>query len=169
MGAHTILVEGEISYQPPVGDEKHKVRTHAQMREVLIKLAPQADVIIMSAAVSDFRPEIRSEEKIKRGKALQLTLVPTGDILAEIGKNKKKGQVVVGFALESQNLEEVAREKLDRKNLDIIVGNTLDAPGSDFIDGFILDRNGNLTEFKGRHKAEVASALFEKIAEFLGA
>jgi len=169
MGAHTILVEGEISYKPPVGDEKHKVRTHAQMREVLIKLAPQTDVIIMSAAVPDFRPEIRNEEKIKRGKALELTLVPTCDILAEIGKNKKKGQVVVGFALESRNLEEIAREKLVRKNLDIVVGNTLEAPGSDFLNGFILDRQGELREFKGTHKAEVASVLFEKIAEFLGA
>ena len=94
--------------------------------------------------------------------------MPTGDILAEIGKNKKEGQVLVGFALESKNLEEIAREKLSRKNLDIIVGNTVEAPGSDVLDGFILDKKGDVRKFKGAHKAEVASAIFEKIVEFLG-
>lgn len=168
LGAYTILVEGEISYVSPVGDEKHRVRTHSQMRDAMMKLSPEADVIIMSAAVSDFRPEARSEEKIKRGNTLELTLVPTGDILAEIGKNKKEGQVLVGFALESKNLEEIAREKLSRKNLDIIVGNTVEAPGSDVLDGFILDKKGDVRKFKGAHKAEVASAIFEKIVEFLG-
>ncbi len=167
LGAKTILVEGEISVSPPHGDEKVKVRTHDEMESALKNLAPKADIVIMCAAVSDFKPARKSGSKIKRGKPLTLELEPTSDILREIAQEKRGDQIFVGFALESGDIEKKAAEKLKKKGVDIIVGNTLDAPGSDRIDGVIIDRKGNKTRIEGLHKAEVASLVFDYIANLL--
>ena len=109
----------------------------AQMREALLARFGRASITIMTAAVSDFAPAEVAEQKIKRDGALKLDLQPTADILAELGSSARPGQLLIGFAAETQNLVENARGKLERKHLDAIVLNDVSRPGL----GFGSERN----------------------------
>ncbi|MBN2683306.1 MAG: bifunctional phosphopantothenoylcysteine decarboxylase/phosphopantothenate--cysteine ligase CoaBC [Bacteroidales bacterium] len=142
----------------------------SQMLEETKKLANKADVCIMAAAVADYTPETFSEGKLKKkDNNLQINLIPTADIAAEIGKKKKKNQILVGFALENENEKENAFSKLTRKNLDFIVLNSLNDKGAGF--GFdtnkitIIDKNNKIDEFELKHKREVANDIINKITE----
>jgi len=105
------------------------VETAAQMQEALQQVAPGADVVIMAAAVADFRPVPIAEGKWKKEDGVpQIVLEATPDILAELGKNKPAGQILVGFAAETSNLLANAKGKLERKNLDIVVANDVSQP-----------------------------------------
>ena len=109
------------------------VETAGQMQETLESLHTTADVIIMSAAVADFRPVTSVDGKIKKHDGVpQIVLEPTPDILAGLGARKRQGQVLVGFAAETSDLERNALDKLTRKNLDMIVANDVSAPGVGF-------------------------------------
>lgn len=109
------------------------VETAQQMHEAVAGVCGLADVVVMTAAVADFRPEVFVENKLKKDQGVpQITLVPTPDILAYLGSTKPAGQILVGFAAETENLLENARGKLERKNLDLIVANDVSAPGVGF-------------------------------------
>jgi phosphopantothenoylcysteine decarboxylase/phosphopantothenate--cysteine ligase len=132
-GARVILVSGPASLPEPLGVATVRVKSALEMRDAVLALADEADIVIKSAAVSDYRPENPAEHKIKKTEGgVLLEMVRNPDILLELGKRKRSGQVLVGFAAETQNLEAYAREKLEKKNLDLIVANLVGKPDSGF-------------------------------------
>ncbi len=131
-GAHVTLI---TTVRRPVvnGVEVVDVETADQMRNAVQRVAAQANVVVMAAAVADFRPVVSSVEKIKKEVgAPTIVLEPTVDILAELGATKRPGQLLIGFAAETCNVEENALSKLQRKNLDFIVANDVSAENVGF-------------------------------------
>jgi phosphopantothenoylcysteine decarboxylase/phosphopantothenate--cysteine ligase len=128
-----------------------------------------ADVTIMSAAVADFKPKKVATEKIKKhNQPSVIELQPTTDILAKLGKEKKPHQLLIGFALETENEVENATKKLSNKNLDMIVLNSLRDKGAGFGTDTnkvtLIDRNRKVTEYALKTKAEVAADILEAVA-----
>jgi phosphopantothenoylcysteine decarboxylase/phosphopantothenate--cysteine ligase len=149
------------------------VESAAEMEAAVLALADGADIVVMAAAVADFRPKVAADQKIKKdGGAPEIVLEPTPDILAELGRRKRPGQVLVGFAAETADLLANAASKLERKRLDLIVANDVSAPGV----GFEYDTNavtvlaagGSTTTLSLRTKAEVARAVVDAAAGLLG-
>jgi phosphopantothenoylcysteine decarboxylase/phosphopantothenate--cysteine ligase len=131
-GASVTLVS-TVERPVPPGVEVVRVETAAQMQEAMERIAPVSDVVIMSAAVADFRPVRAAEGKIKKHHGVpQIELEPTPDILAGLGARKPAGQVLVGFAAETSDLAANATGKLERKHLDLIVANDVSAPATGF-------------------------------------
>ncbi|MBC7357570.1 MAG: bifunctional phosphopantothenoylcysteine decarboxylase/phosphopantothenate--cysteine ligase CoaBC [Desulfacinum sp.] len=171
-GAHVDLVTGPTHLPDPPFLTTHRVKTAREMDTAVCGLAAAADVIVMSAAVSDYRPEEEAPQKLKKSdRDLTIRLVRTPDILAGVGAAKKPGQVVVGFAAETENLLENASEKLRKKNLDFIVANDLTQPGSGFRCDTnqvkILDRAGNVEALPCLSKEEVARRILDRIATLM--
>jgi phosphopantothenoylcysteine decarboxylase/phosphopantothenate--cysteine ligase len=126
------------------------------------------DLIVMCAAVADYKPEHADMEKVsKQNKTRAISLIPTQDILFEMGRRKTKKQLLVGFALETTNELEHAKEKLQRKNLDMIVLNSLNDEGAGFGHDTnkisIIDSKHNIKEFPLKQKSEVAKDIVEEI------
>ncbi len=136
-GALVTLVSGPTALTPPPVEEFVPVVTCAQMREAMLARFAKASITIMTAAVADFTPVKVEGEKMKRDGVLKLEFQPTADILAELGSKRARGQLLIGFAAETQNLVENARGKLERKHLDAIVLNDVSLPGL----GFGSERN----------------------------
>jgi len=131
-GAEVYLVYGNISVTIPYYlKEAVFAQSAKEMKKAVDKLAPDMDVIIMAAAVSDFAPAKPAKDKIKKTDKLILELHQTPDILAGLGKNKKAKQKLIGFAAETENLTINAKTKLEKKNLDMIVANLLSVSGRD--------------------------------------
>jgi len=135
-GARVLLVSGPTALTPPGAAEITPVESAEQMRDAVLNLLPQATVVIKTAAVSDYRAKSASPQKIKRKGPITLELEPTPDILKEISL-RKQSQIVVGFAAETENVLENARQKLAAKQLDAIVVNDVSREGI----GFDSDRN----------------------------
>jgi phosphopantothenoylcysteine decarboxylase/phosphopantothenate--cysteine ligase len=171
-GAEVILVSGPTTLQKPAkseGIELINVVTASEMREEVLKNLKRATIVIMAAAVSDYRPADISPEKIKKsGSNVSLDLTETPDILTEIGKDKGN-RIVVGFAAETENLESNAMLKLKRKNLDIIVANDVSDPDAGFeVDTnvvTIIDKNNEVTPLPRMSKKEVSYRILDKIAK----
>src|SRR5206468_3628464 len=122
-GARVVLISGPVSLAPPPGAEVVQGRTADQMRDAVLAKLESATVIVNCAAVADFRPAVSASQKIKKaGAALCISLEPTPDILAELGKIRGN-RLLVGFAAETENLAEYARRKLETKNCDMVVAN----------------------------------------------
>lgn len=172
-GADVTLVSGPTNIEiAHTAIRLIKVISASQMYDATIAAFPGNQVTIMSAAVADFTPEEKAEKKIKKENALNaIRLVPTKDILASAGKLKKKYQILVGFALETDQEIENAQKKLHNKNLDIIVLNSLNDRGAGFGVATnkitILDKAGNQVKFGLKPKREVASDILDKIAELI--
>jgi phosphopantothenoylcysteine decarboxylase / phosphopantothenate---cysteine ligase len=171
-GAEVILVSGPVTLSAPINVKVLKVRTAEEMAETVFSLAEQADIIIKTAAVSDYRPKEVANQKIKKGdEEMVLTLQKNPDILRELGRRKKTHQILVGFAAETQELEMNAGKKLAEKNLDIIVGNLVNHPGS----GFGTDtnqvtlffRNSTKEQLPAMEKDAVAHLLLDRVKELL--
>jgi len=135
-GARVLLVSGPTALTPPGAAEVTRVESAEQMRDAVLDLLPQASIVIKTAAVSDYRAKSASVQKIKRKGPIALELEPTADILKEIS-GRKQSQIVVGFAAETENVLENARQKLAAKHLDAIVVNDVSREGI----GFDSDRN----------------------------
>jgi phosphopantothenoylcysteine decarboxylase / phosphopantothenate---cysteine ligase len=135
-GARVMLISGPTALTPPGAAELTRVESTEQMRDAVLNLLPQATIVIKTAAVSDYRPKAPSVQKIKRRGPLTLELEATPDILKEIAL-RKESQIVVGFAAETANVLESARQKLVAKALDAIVVNDVSREGV----GFDSDRN----------------------------
>ncbi|WP_276847646.1 bifunctional phosphopantothenoylcysteine decarboxylase/phosphopantothenate--cysteine ligase CoaBC [Faecalibaculum rodentium] len=132
LGAETVLITGPVSLAAPSGMEVVPVVSAREMFEA-VKARQDADIFVLAAAVSDFRPKVVSDQKIKkRNAALVTELEPNPDILAWLGEHKRPRQKLVGFAMETQNLEENARHKLEAKHCDLLVANDLFVPGAGF-------------------------------------
>lgn len=133
-GLETVLVSGPVALTPPEGLSGFvKVDTAAEMAEAMKREALSADYIVMCAAVADYRPAKAAELKLKKKTdAMVLELEPTEDVLLSLGKAKREGQVLIGFAAETNSIEEYALDKLKRKNLDWIAANRVGVPGEGF-------------------------------------
>ena len=168
-GAEVTLVSGPVTLQTPHPAIKRiDVESAAEMYEAANEHFPKADITILSAAVADFTPRVTADKKIKRkGDSLKLELQPTQDIAAALGAVKKDGQVLVGFALETDNELCNAREKMERKNFDLIVLNSLQDKGAGFrVDTnkvTVIDRKGGLTAFDVKPKKQVAEDIIQCI------
>lgn len=166
-GAHVDLVTGPTTLADPAFVTTHRVTTAREMERVVRSLAPEAHMVVMAAAVSDYRPEDTAPQKIKKGDDLVVRLVRNPDILAELGKEKKPGQILVGFAAETEQLLQNATEKLRKKNLDFIVANDLTQPGAGFRCDTnvvkILDRAGAVEELPCLSKEETARRIIDRI------
>jgi phosphopantothenoylcysteine decarboxylase / phosphopantothenate---cysteine ligase len=136
-GARVILVSGPTDLKVPEGVDWVPVRTTEQMHRAVRERTAEANIVVMAAAVSDYRPAATHEQKMKRSDGgLTLTLEPTPDILAELGR-EKGNRVIIGFAAETNNVAENARGKLARKSADLIVANDVTQKGA----GFDTDTN----------------------------
>jgi phosphopantothenoylcysteine decarboxylase/phosphopantothenate--cysteine ligase len=164
-GARVLLISGPTSLTPPGAAELTRVESTEDMRDAVLKLLPQASVVIKTAAVSDYRPKAEASQKMKRKGAMTLELEATPDILKEISL-KRSSQIVVGFAAETENVLENARQKLVAKNLDAIVVNDVSREGV----GFDSDRNAvtiitrdEVVEVPETSKWEVAQRVLDQV------
>jgi phosphopantothenoylcysteine decarboxylase / phosphopantothenate---cysteine ligase len=128
-GAKVILVSGPTALHPPSHCEVVKVTTADQMREVVLKRMVEATVVVKAAAVADYRPAVVSEQKLKRTGPMTLELTPTEDILAEVVRRRRAGQLIIGFAAETNDSMANGRAKLAAKGADAIVVNDVTADG----------------------------------------
>lgn len=173
-GAEVTIVTGPVSLPTPRGEVRRiDVESAEEMLERAREIFATADIGIFSAAVADYRPEVRAESKIKReGKErLSLSLVRNPDIAATLSEGKRESQFFVGFALETNHEHENALKKLERKNLDMIVLNSLQDKGAGFGTDTnkisLLYRNGEEKRFPLKSKIEVAEDIADAISEFL--
>ena len=146
------------------------VETAQQMLDAVSQHAPSSDVVVMTAAVADFRPVRAAEGKIKKHKGIpEITLEPTPDILASLGSSKPAGQTLVGFAAETDDVLANAKSKLERKNLDMIVANDVSAPGVGFGHDTnavsILLANGQQIQVALADKHTVATAVLDSVVK----
>ena len=138
MGANVILVSGPVQLEKIEGIQTIDVTSALDMFEAIKQNADKADYIIMAAAVSDYRPENIAEHKIKKSDdTIEMTFVKNPDILAYLGQCKTKKQIICGFAMETQDLDKNAKEKLEKKNCDMLIANNLFVSGA----GFQTDTN----------------------------
>ena len=148
------------------------IESAKEMFDACLQNADAMDVIVMAAAVADYKPESPSSQKIKKqNNSLTISLTGTDDILETLGKRKKNGQVLAGFALETSNELENAKEKLSKKNLDFIVLNSLNDKGAGFNHDTnrirIIDKEAGVKEFDLKSKSEVARDVVNTIVEHL--
>ncbi|HWU41279.1 MAG TPA: bifunctional phosphopantothenoylcysteine decarboxylase/phosphopantothenate--cysteine ligase CoaBC [Candidatus Acidoferrum sp.] len=170
-GAKVILVSGPTALPVPHGVDVIHVETAQQMYDAVLAKFPAVAVVVKAAAVADYRPKLVAGRKIKKDERVpELTLESTPDILAEIGK-RKAGQILVGFAAETEDLVANARKKLGRKNLDLMVANDVGQPGAGF-DGDtnivkILDAQGSVEELPLQAKRSVADRILDRVVELM--
>ena len=132
-GADVTLVSGPVALKTPLGVKRVDVTSAREMFEAVTERSAEQDIIIMAAAVADYRPKSYSEQKIKKSEGgMSLALERTDDILAWLGEHKKPGLFLCGFCMETQSLVQSAREKLARKNADLICANSLAEEGAGF-------------------------------------
>ncbi|MGC2726630.1 MAG: bifunctional phosphopantothenoylcysteine decarboxylase/phosphopantothenate--cysteine ligase CoaBC, partial [Candidatus Acidiferrales bacterium] len=168
-GAHVILVSGPTELKIPEGVDWVPVRATEQMHRSVLERAREANVAIMAAAVSDYRPAAAQDTKIKRGSGgFTLELEPTPDILAELGR-EKGNRVLVGFAAETDRVAENARGKLARKGADMIVANDVTQEGAGFdTDTNIVTlylRDGREVPLPKMSKLDVANRILDQVLE----
>lgn len=175
LGASVTLVSGPTNLRiqhPQV--RVVSTTSAADMAAVCIKTFPSADITVLSAAVADYKPTTVASQKIKKsGNSITLELTQTQDIAATLGQTKKSGQLLVGFALETENERANAEKKLINKNFDLIVLNSLNDKGAGFATDTnkisILDRQNRLKDFPLKSKQEVARDIINTILEHLPA
>ena len=170
-GAEVTLIAGPVSMMCSPNIRRIDVESCEEMYQVATTHYPNMDAAILCAAVADFRPENIATEKIKREKDdLVIRLKPTHDIAAQLGKMKQPGQLLVGFALETNDEEANAQKKLQKKNLDFIVLNSLQRKGTCFQSDdnqiTILSANGQ-TDFDKKPKTEVAKDIVDELSKRL--
>jgi phosphopantothenoylcysteine decarboxylase/phosphopantothenate--cysteine ligase len=174
-GAKTILISAPAMLPTPVGAERIDVDTAEEMRQAVLERTERADVLLMAAAVADFRPNRSVDEKLKRREgAPEVKLEPTDDILALVSaqrKKRKKPTVIVGFAAESQDLVDNARAKLQQKGLDLIAANDITAVDAGFgVDTnrvTVLTKDGDPIELPVMSKSQVAEYILGHVVKLL--
>ena len=171
-GAEVVLVAGPVSLPTPPSVRRIDVESASQMYDAATREFADADAALCCAAVADYAPAAYSEQKLKRtDENLVLTLSPNKDIAAELGRMKRTGQCVAGFALETEHESVNAQEKMQRKNLDFIVLNSLREQGAGFrVDTnkvTIFEQNGNKTEYPMKSKREVAADIVDVLSEYI--
>ncbi len=171
-GAEVVLVSGPANLFPPAGVKLKQIQTADEMKKEVLKHFPKADIVIMSAAVSDFKFAQADSNKVKKEKLGEnIKIAPTPDILVELGK-KKGSKVLVGFAAETENLVDNALEKLKKKGLDLVVANNVQADGvgfeSDFNQVSIVFPDGRSVQTDKMTKIEISQIVLDKVEEIVG-
>ena len=172
-GADVVLVTA--SGQPvPATMTVERVETASDMERAVLRHAEPADVVIMAAAVADFRPKVVTGSKLHKADGVpELVLEPTPDILAELGRRRRPGQVLVGFAAETDQVAERAVAKLSAKGVDLMVANDVSAAGAGFDhdtnEVTIFGADGSVATVSLRTKAAVADAILDRVAALLSA
>ena len=171
-GAHVTLIAGHLEVPPPADVTLIDVISAADMQDAVTNTLPAADALIMAAAPADFRPANPANQKIKKGSgATTIELEPADDILMSTMSARKDGAIIVGFALETQDLIENAKSKLARKKLDMIVANDATEEGAGFrVDTnrvTLLTRDGTNEVFPLLRKSEVAELILDRIEALL--
>jgi len=162
-GAEVHLVTGPTDLEVPPGAHVVRVRSAAEMKDAVLEIFPDMDIVVKAAAVADYRPAETAMQKIKKKKEdAVLNLVPTDDILALLGERKQR-QILVGFAAETENLLDAARGKLERKNLDFLVANDISSGvfGSDTSSVHILCRHGEPVVLERQTKRAIAGRILD--------
>jgi phosphopantothenoylcysteine decarboxylase/phosphopantothenate--cysteine ligase len=172
-GGEVVLVTTSTRPVPP-GVTVERVETAAEMESAVLAQAELADVVIMAAAVADFRPKVVTDTKLHKADGIpDLILEPTADILAELGRRRRPGQVLVGFAAETDHVSERARSKLAAKGADLMVANDVSAPGAGFDhdtnEVTIFGADGSAETLSLRTKAAVAQAILDRVGALLSA
>jgi phosphopantothenoylcysteine decarboxylase/phosphopantothenate--cysteine ligase len=171
-GAHVVLISGPVSLDAPAGIERVHVRSTEQMHRAVLDHLDRATVVVMAAAVADYRPVMPHTSKLKRGtERLNIEFEPTADILADISRRKGE-RLLIGFAAETENVAEHARGKLKNKAADLIVANDVTAPGA----GFDHDTNivtifrsdGGEQSLPKLTKIQVAHRLLDEVVQLRG-
>ncbi|MEJ2745421.1 MAG: phosphopantothenoylcysteine decarboxylase [bacterium] len=165
-GSKVILVSGPVSLGPPKGVRTIHVESSEEMRKAVMRAIKDASIVIMSAAVADYRPHRRLSRKMKKGACrIDLPMVRTRDILAELGW-KRGNRILVGFAAETGKPEREARRKLEEKNLDLIVANDVSRRDSGFASDYnravIIGRAGKVTRFPRMRKDFLAKVIVQR-------
>ncbi|MGH9396430.1 MAG: bifunctional phosphopantothenoylcysteine decarboxylase/phosphopantothenate--cysteine ligase CoaBC [Terriglobia bacterium] len=169
-GARVLLISGPTPLEPPAGVTIEHARTADQMAEAVLKRLDEASIVVMAAAVADYQAESVATGKIKKSNgSLTIRLKPTRDILAEIGTRRRPGQLVVGFAAETDNVLENAAGKLTSKGLDLIVANDVTRDGA----GFDVDTNivtllfpgGRTKPLEKASKVDIAHRVLDEVVE----
>ena len=169
-GAEVTVVCGSVSVPVPHNTEIIRIESAENLLETMSEKAPLQDIIIQAAAVADYRPLCKADQKIKKkkGQEMILTLVENPDVAREVGKMKKPGQTLVGFAAETNRVQENAKEKLDKKNLDLIVANDVTMAGA----GFNTDTNiatliskKGISEYPLMSKRKLADIILDTVLE----
>jgi phosphopantothenoylcysteine decarboxylase/phosphopantothenate--cysteine ligase len=146
-----------------------RVQTAAEMEQAVLSRSDACDVVVMAAAVADFRPVVAVDHKIKKGSGVpEVALEPTTDILAALGARKHPGQTVVGFAAETDDVVANARGKLERKGADLIVANDVSAPGAGFehdTNAVVIVAPSATTPVELRDKRAIAHAVLDAVLE----
>jgi len=173
LGASVVLVTAAADRPSPPGVEVVRVDTAAEMEAEVLARAPSADAVVMAAAVADFRPKAAADGKLRKDEGVpDLVLEPTTDILAALGRARRPGQVLVGFAAETGDPRPRAREKLRAKGVDAIVANDVTAPGAGFGHdtnaAVIIEDDGSEVEISLTSKRDVARAVVDMVARRLG-
>jgi phosphopantothenoylcysteine decarboxylase/phosphopantothenate--cysteine ligase len=170
-GASVTLISGTTSLPAPRGIQFISVSSAGEMRDAVMEHADSSTVIIKAAAVADYRPKVRAESKIKKqGGGLTIELERNPDIIAEVGK-KKGNCILIGFAVETENLIENARAKMLKKNMDMIIANDVTEKGAGF--GYdtniikILSADGGIEEIPLMSKMEVADRILDRVKKII--
>ena len=172
-GADVRLVLGPGTVPPPVGVDVERVTSAEEMRAAVMKRLDAADIVVMAAAVADFRPKRAASTKIKKDEgAPDLALEPTPDILREIGEVRRPGMVLIGFAAETSDVEAAGRAKLASKGVDLLVANEVGRPGtgfgSDTDHAAVIDEAGHDLPLRRWTKTELATELLDRAVTRLG-
>ena len=167
-GAKVILVSGPVSLETPYGVERVNVSSARDMHDAVISRLDKVDWVIKSAAVGDYRPETTADEKIKKkDDDMSISLVRNPDILAEIGSKKQNHQLVCGFSMETQDLLNNSRAKLQKKNCDMLVANNLKTEGAGFAHdtnvATLLYRDGTHEPLSLMQKDDLASIVLDRL------
>jgi phosphopantothenoylcysteine decarboxylase/phosphopantothenate--cysteine ligase len=170
-GADVTLVLGPGTVPPPPGVDVVRVETAEQLREAVVGRFDGTDAVVMAAAVADFRPKEVADDKLKKDAGVpELMLEPTPDILAELGE-RRSGQVLVGFAAETEEVETEGRRKLTAKRLDLLVSNRVGSEGTGFgadtNEAAIVAADGDDVPLASWTKHELAGALLDRVASLL--
>lgn len=172
-GAEVLLVSGPTFLPKPIGITKLiKVVSANEMLKACMTHSKKCDIIVMAAAVADFQPDKTEKKKIKKSVSLdQIKLKKTPDILGRLGEEKVKGQLLIGFALETDNEVENAKIKLNQKNLDMIVLNSLNDKGAGFGHDSnkitLIHKNNKILKFELKSKEEVAFDIVQQIIRYV--
>ena len=169
-GAEVTVIRGSVTAEIPAGIHMIRIESARELYDAMMQKAPEQDVIIQAAAVSDYRPAEQKDRKIKKESGSDLTLILTEnpDIAKAVGEQKKPGQTLVGFAAETDDLLKNAKSKLEKKKLDLIVANDVTKPGA----GFNVDTNiavlitsDGSTEEPLQTKRQLAERILDKVLE----
>lgn len=166
-GAEVTLVTGETEIVPPLFVEVVSVITAEQMFEQVVKRSGRMDIIIKAAAVADYKPKVVSEQKVKKTEGdITIEMERTQDILAYLGTHRKKGQFLCGFSMETENMLENSKKKLEKKQVDMIVANNLKEEGAGFgVDTNVITliKKQEIKEFPLLTKEEAAQKIIDEI------